>query len=89
MTTQITTGAVATRRRSTGSTSTMARHDYDLPADYEKRVQEGTMSEWYTHERAKRQALRQDTQFEKEYTGLRGRIERLLDAASETVDIER
>ena len=67
----------------------MARHDYDLPTDYEKRVQEGTMSEWYTQERAKRQALRQDTNFEREYEGLRGRIERLLDAASETVEIHR
>ena len=67
----------------------MARHDYDLPADYEKRVEEGTMSEWYTQERAKRQALRQETNFEREFTGLRDRIERLIAAASETVPIER
>jgi hypothetical protein len=67
----------------------MSRHDYDLPADYEKRVQEGTMSEWYTHERTKRQALRQDTRFDREYSGLRDRLERLLEAASETVAVER
>jgi len=67
----------------------MARHDYDLPVDYEKRVEEGTMSEWYTQERAKRQAIRQETNFEREFTGLRDRIERLVAAASETVPIER
>jgi hypothetical protein len=67
----------------------MVRHDYDLPVDYEKRIQEGTMSEWYTQERAKRRALKQDTNFEREFTGLRESIERPLAAASETVDIER
>jgi len=67
----------------------MVRHDYDLPADYEKRIEEGTMSEWYTRERAKRRALKQETTFEREFTGLRDKIGRLLAAASETVDIER
>jgi len=67
----------------------MARHDYDLPADYEQRIAEGTMSDWYTQERAKRQALQQDTNFEREFLGLRDSIERLVSAASETVKIER
>jgi hypothetical protein len=67
----------------------MARHDYDLPADYEQRVEDGTMSEWYTQERAKRQALRQETNFEREFTGLRDRIERVIGAASETVNLRR
>ena len=67
----------------------MARHDYDLPADYEKRVQEGTMSDWYTQERARRQALKQDTNFEREFTGLRTRFERVIAAASETVELIR
>ena len=67
----------------------MARHDYDLPADYEQRIADGTMSDWYTQERAKRQALRQDTNFEREFLGLRRSIERLLSAASETVEIKR
>lgn len=67
----------------------MARHDYDLPADYEQRIAEGTMSDWYTQERAKRQALNQETNFEREFTGLRTSIERLLAAASETVKIRR
>ena len=67
----------------------MARHDYDLPQDYEKRIEEGTMSEWYTQERAKRQALRQNTNFESEFTGLRRRIERTIAAASETVKVRR
>lgn len=67
----------------------MVRHDYDLPPDYEKRVEEGTMSEWYTQERARRQALNQETAFEREFTGLRRRLERVMAAASETVKIER
>lgn len=67
----------------------MARHDYDLPADYEKRIEEGTMSDWYTQERCKRQALKQETNFEREFGGLRDRIERLINAASETFNLER
>jgi hypothetical protein len=67
----------------------MARHDYDLPADYEQRIEDGTMSDWYTQERVKRQALRQDTNFEREFNGLRNSIERVIAAASETVKIER
>ena len=67
----------------------MARHDYDLPADYEQRIADGTMSDWYTQERAKRQALKQDTNFEREFLGLRDSLERLVSAASETVKIER
>ncbi|MDS0284720.1 hypothetical protein [Haloarcula onubensis] len=67
----------------------MARHDYDLPADYEQRIEDGTMSEWYTQERTKRQALQQDTNFEEEFLGLREKLERLIEAASETVEIRR
>jgi len=67
----------------------MARHDYDLPADYEQRIEDGTMSEWYTQERTKRQALQQDTNFEEEFLGLRDKLERLIEAASETVEIRR
>jgi len=67
----------------------MARHDYDLPADYEQRIEDGTMSEWYTQERTKRQALQQDTNFEEEFFGLRDKLERLIEAASETVEIRR
>jgi hypothetical protein len=67
----------------------MARHDYDLPADYEHRIEEGTMSEWYTQERAKRQALKQETRFKREFTDARSRIERVLEAAKETVKVTR
>jgi hypothetical protein len=67
----------------------MSRHDYDLPADYEQRIEDGTMSDWYTQERAKRQALQQDTNFEREFSGLRDSIERVVEAAKETVPIER
>ena len=47
------------------------------------------MSDWYTQERARRQALRQETNFEREFTSLRDSIERVLAAASETVKIKR
>lgn len=39
----------------------MARHDYDLPADYEQRVEDGTMCEWYEEERDRRMVKMQDT----------------------------
>jgi len=51
----------------------MARHDYDLPADYEQRVEDDTMSEWYTEERARRQAKRQGT-LPRENSPLLGRV---------------
>jgi len=56
----------------------MPRHDYDLPPDYEKRIEEGTMSDWYEAERCRRQALRQDTNFERHYEEAQGRIKRKL-----------
>lgn len=43
----------------------MGPTDYDLPDDYEQRVEDGTMSEWYTQERARRQAMNQKTTFSK------------------------
>ncbi len=61
----------------------MARHDD------EQRIEEGTMAEWYTQERAKRQALSQDTNFEREFLGLRSKVERVIEAAAETVPVER
>lgn len=67
----------------------MPRHDYDLPHDYEQRVAEGTMTEWYTQERAKRQALRQATNFERKTETLRRRVKRRLKAAAETVPVRR
>jgi len=67
----------------------MARHDYDLPRDYEQRIEEGTMAEWYTQERAKRQALRQRTAFERHFERSRSRIERIIAAAAETVRLKR
>lgn len=36
----------------------MPRHDYDLPYDYDARVAEGSMVDWYTRERCRRQATR-------------------------------
>lgn len=62
----------------------MARHDYDLPADYEQRVADGTMVDWYTQERARRQAANQDTVFRdrvqqaKEKLALRDRFRKFV-----------
>ena len=38
----------------------MANHDYDLPPDWEEMTDEAK-SRWYTQERCRRQAMRQDT----------------------------
>ena len=67
----------------------MTRHDYDLPADYEQRAEDGDMVDWYTAERCRRQALRQDTRWSDEATSLRDRVERIVEAAAETVPVER
>jgi hypothetical protein len=67
----------------------MTRHDYDLPADYEKRVDEGTMSDWYTAERCRRRAMAQETNFERHFEQSTGRIEQVIEAAAETVPVDR
>jgi len=38
----------------------MARHDYDLPSNWDEMTDE-EKSRWYTQERCRRQAMRQDT----------------------------
>ena len=38
----------------------MAKHDYDFPSDWDKMTDE-EKSRWYTQERCRRQAMRQDT----------------------------
>jgi len=60
----------------------MARHDYDLPADYEKRIEEGTMSEWYEKERHKRQVMRQETPHTRNVESALERIKRNFKARS-------
>jgi len=69
----------------------MARHDYDLPPDYEKRIEEGTMSDWYTQQRAKRQAKRQDT-LDRNQSGLLRRawrsVKRRVRARAGTVSLD-
>jgi len=67
----------------------MSRYDYDLPADYEQRVEEGTISDWYTVERCRWQAMRQETNFERHFSESRSRIGRIIEAAAGTVPIER
>jgi hypothetical protein len=38
----------------------MAKHDYNLPAEWEE-MSDDAKSRWYTQERCRRQAMRQDT----------------------------
>jgi len=38
----------------------MVRHDYDLPSNWDEMTDE-EKSRWYTQERCRRQAMRQDT----------------------------
>ena len=38
----------------------MAKHDYDFPSDWDK-ITDEEKSRWYTQERCRRQAMRQDT----------------------------
>jgi len=68
----------------------MARHDYDLPPDYEQRIKEGTMSDWYTQQRAKRQVARQGT-LDRAEVGLLRRaarsVTRRVKAKAETVSL--
>lgn len=66
----------------------MARHDYDLPQDYEKRVEEGTMSKWYSEERARRRAAKQDTKIFNLIEAAWERYKRRAEASSETIDLE-
>lgn len=60
----------------------MARHDYDLPPDYEKRVEEGTMSEWYDKERNKRRVMKQDTTHQKQVESALKRLKRKASSRS-------
>lgn len=65
----------------------MARHDYNLPQDYEKRVEEGTMSDWYREERARRRAAKQDTKIFNLIEKAWERYKRRAKANSQTVDL--
>lgn len=67
----------------------MARHDYDLPEDYEKRVEEGTMCEWYTQERNKRQMMRQKLPHTRRVKSALDRIKRKTHARSMEKKIEK
>jgi len=70
----------------------MARHDYDLPPDYEKRIEEGTMSEWYEEERVRRRAMKQDTLPRDNASWLRRAVQsvkRRVKARAETVDVRK
>jgi len=64
------------------------RHDYNLPSDYEKRVEEGTMCRWYTEERSRRQAMRQDTKIFNLIEKAVKRQQRRAEARSESVGLE-
>ena len=62
--------------------------DYDLPPDYEARVAEGTMSEWYTRERCRRMAVRQDNPAIDHLERIAQRYNRRIGARSETISLE-
>jgi len=62
------------------------RHDYDLPQCWDTLTDE-QKDTWYKGERARRQALRQDTTVARRAKELRRRRERKAQARSETVDL--
>ena len=51
----------------------MGRTDYALPADWEAKTDE-EKSDWFTQERCRRQAMRQDTAFRKHVEKERERL---------------
>lgn len=65
------------------------RHDYELPSDYERRVEAGEMVEWYTRERTRRQAMRQDTPWSRLVEAAVEREERRRSARPGTTSVDR
>jgi len=63
------------------------RHDYRLPADWPD-MSPSERSAWMTQDRARRQAMRQDTATGRRLREDFERVERRLEARSETIDVE-
>ena len=61
--------------------------DYDLPPDYEARVEEGTMAEWYTRERCRRMAMRQGSPAVDHLERIAERYDRRIGSRSMTVEL--
>lgn len=64
------------------------RHDYDLPAEWHS-MSADEKCQWMTQERCRRQALRQQTATSYRATHDMERLQRVLDARSETTEVER
>jgi len=65
----------------------MARHDYDLPACWDS-MTPGEKDRWFKGERARRQALRQDTPLARKAREVHRRRQRRAEARAETVSVE-
>jgi len=65
---------------------TMARHDYDLPPGWHSLTDE-QKDRWYKGERARRQALRQDTPLARKAREVQRRRERRAEARPGTVSV--
>jgi hypothetical protein len=65
------------------------RHDYDLPADYERRVEAGEMVNWYTRDRVRRQAQSQETAWRRRADAAAERRRRRHEARSDTTSVDR
>ena len=64
----------------------MARHDYDLPQCWDALTDE-QKDRWYKGERARRQALRQDTPLARKAREVQRRRRRRAEARSGTVSL--
>jgi len=65
----------------------MARHDYDLPQCWDSLTDE-QKDRWYKGERARRQALRQDTPLARKAHEVKRRRRRRAEARSGTVSLQ-
>lgn len=63
------------------------RHDYDLPRAWAA-MTDGQKDRWFKGERARRQALQQDTPLARHAHRVRERLERKAAARSGTIDVE-
>lgn len=63
-------------------------HDYDLPPDWDSLSPE-QKDEWFQQERARRQAMRQDTPFSRRVREARERRDRRAKARNETTEVRR
>lgn len=63
------------------------RHDYQLPQNWEEMAERGELARWFTQERCRRMAMRQDTTTGKALRAARRRAQRRHEAVG-YVDVE-